>query len=64
MKNQKQMFEASFERPSDFFELDTEVQWAIDKSLGILDWEGGNLSEEEKQRFKDHYDYFKNNPGG
>jgi len=27
-------------RPDDFFSLNPETQWAIDKSLGILDWNG------------------------
>ena len=53
--NEQEMFEKSFERPSNFFKLDEEEQWAIDKNLGILDWIGGNLTEEEKKRFKDHY---------
>ena len=53
---QKQMFEKSFQRPIDFFELSAETQWAIDKSLGILDWDG-NLTEEELKRFKEHYNF-------
>jgi hypothetical protein len=52
---QQDMFEASFGRPSNYFKLSGERQWEIDKSLGILDWEGGNLTEEEKERFKNHY---------
>ena len=27
-------------RPDDFFQLSGEQQWAIDKSLSILDWDG------------------------
>lgn len=27
-------------RPKDFFKLEAEAQWAVDKSLGILDWDG------------------------
>ena len=53
--NEKEMFEKSFERPTNFFELDGEEQWAIDKRLGILDWVGKDLTEDEKKRFKDHY---------
>ena len=49
------MFEKSFQRPSNFFKLSEERQWEIDKELGILDWVGGNLTEEEKIRFKNHY---------
>jgi hypothetical protein len=65
MLPQAWMFEASFRRPSDYCELNAAVQWAIDKSLGILDWDGGGhehpykLSEEERKRFEAHYDYYK-----
>ena len=52
---EQQMFEKSFERPRDYFKLSAEAQWAIDKQLGILDWQGGNLTEAEKVRFKEHY---------
>lgn len=50
------MFEQSFKRPSNFFELSQERQWDIDKELEILDWEGGLLTEAEKKRFNEHYD--------
>ena len=53
--SEKEMFEKSFQRPSNFFKLSGERQWEIDKELGILDWVGGNLTDEEKKRFKDHY---------
>jgi hypothetical protein len=53
--NQKEMFEASFQRPSNFFKLSPERQWEIDKNLGILDWVGGNLTKEENERFQNHY---------
>lgn len=53
--NEKEMFEQSFKRPSNFFKLDEERRWEIDKELGILDWVGNNLTEEEKIRFKNHY---------
>ncbi len=33
------------------------MQWEIDKSLGILDWEGNDLSDEDIKRFKSHYNY-------
>jgi len=52
---EREMFEESFKRPSDFFKLSGERQWAIDKSLGILDWMGEGLTEEDKKRFKEHY---------
>lgn len=50
------MFEKSFQRPKNFLNLSPEVQWAIDKSLGILDWEGTDLNEEECERIRQHYD--------
>lgn len=50
-------------RPSSYFELSAESQWATDKSLGILDWDGGGangpMTPAEKERFEAHYDYFK-----
>lgn len=55
---QKEMFEASFGRPHDYFLLDPETQWRIDDSLGILDWDGTkglDLTEAELQRFVKHY---------
>jgi hypothetical protein len=52
---ERQMFELSFQRPSYFFKLSAEEQWAIDKQLGILDWDGKDLSEDDMIRFHDHY---------
>lgn len=52
---EREMFEKSFERPSDFFKLSPEHQWHIDANLGILDWEGSDLTEEDRKRFKEHY---------
>lgn len=49
------MFEKSFQRPSNFFKLSGERQWEIDKELGILDWVGQDLTEEDKKRFNEHY---------
>lgn len=54
--SQKDMFEESFKRPTNYFKLPPDRQWAIDKQLGILDWEGGNLTKEEQERFQKHYD--------
>jgi hypothetical protein len=53
---ENEMFEKSFQRPSNYFKLDGERQWDIDKSLGILDWEG-DLSVEEYTKFINHYDF-------
>lgn len=50
-------------RPSSYFELSAESQWATDESLGILDWDGsganGPMTPSERERFEAHYDYFK-----
>lgn len=54
--NEKEMFERSFQRPTDYFKLSSQKQWDIDKQLGILDWEGNGLSKEDTLRFKNHYD--------
>lgn len=53
---EREMFEKSFERPSNYFKLSPERQWEIDKDLGILDWIGEDLSDEDKKRFEEHYD--------
>ena len=52
---ERQMFEASFSRPKNYFKLSAERQWEIDKQLGILDWIGEGLSKEDIKRFEDHY---------
>ena len=57
---QSEMFERSFARPRNFFELSPQRQWEIDKDLGILDWEGKDLTKEEKIRFEKHYAARKN----
>jgi len=53
--SEREMFEKSFERPSNFFKLSSSVQWEIDKKLGILDWKGEGLSEKDVERFNKHY---------
>lgn len=53
---EREMFERSFQRPKNFLKLSAETQWAIDKSLGILDWEGSGLTEEDRARLEAHYD--------
>lgn len=52
---EKEMFEKSFQRPSNFFKLSAEEQWIIDKSLGILDWKGTGFKHADKERFNNHY---------
>ena len=54
--SEREMFEQSFKRPKDFFKLSAQEQWYIDKDLGILDWQGEGLSEEDLQRFDNHYE--------
>lgn len=54
--NEREKFEQSFQRPKNFYSLPPREQWAIDKQLGILDWEGSDLTEEDKRRFREHYD--------
>lgn len=49
------MFEQSFKRPKNYFELTSSEQWDIDKRLGILDWCAEDLSEADRKRFRDHY---------
>lgn len=52
---EREMFERSFQRPKNYFKLSAKEQWDIDRGLGILDWEGTGLSEEDIKRFHDHY---------
>ena len=52
---EREMFEKSFNRPTNYFKLSEHRQWEIDKDLGILDWVGGNLTSEDKIKFKNHY---------
>ena len=52
---EREMFEKSFERPSNFFDLNVKKQTEIDKKLGILDWKGTKLIKEDKKRFNDYY---------
>lgn len=52
---EREIFLASFNRPRDYFELPLKSQWEIDRQLGILDWKGEDLSEEDLKRFKAHY---------
>lgn len=53
---ERQMFEASFGRPANYFSLSARDQYEIDKRLGILDWQGINLTSQDMERFKAHYD--------
>jgi hypothetical protein len=53
---EQQMYEESFKRPKNYFKLSAQEQWDIDKNLGILDWIGDDLTEEQKKRFEEYYD--------
>lgn len=53
---EREMFEKSFERPSNFLKLSGQEQWKIDKKLGILDWNGEGLTEKDKERLRKHYE--------
>jgi len=53
---EREMFEKSFERPAFFFSLPEPRQWDIDKKLGILDWNGSDLSKEDLERYNSHYE--------
>lgn len=53
--SEKEIFEQSFQRPKNYFELDAKTQWQIDKELGILDWQGKGLTTKDKKRYKNHY---------
>lgn len=53
---ERAMFERSFGRPRNYRKLSPEAQWAIDKSLGILDWEGKYLTEADEIRLNKHYE--------
>jgi hypothetical protein len=53
---EREMFEKSFQRPKDYFKLSARQQWDIDSRLGILDWDGDGLTEEDLKRFDAHYE--------
>jgi hypothetical protein len=52
---EREMFETSFQRPKNYFKLSPERQWDIDSDLGILDWMGNDLTEEDTKRFNEYY---------
>jgi hypothetical protein len=53
--SQRDMFEKSFQRPRNYFRLNPQKQWEIDRKLGILDWNGDGLTDEDRKRFEAHY---------
>ena len=52
---EREMFERSFQRPTDFFKRPLGEQFEIDEALGILDWRGEDLSNEDRMRYFAHY---------
>jgi hypothetical protein len=52
---EREMFERSFQRPKNYFKLTPRHQWNIDDNLGILDWKGEDLSDEDKLRFNTYF---------
>ena len=53
--SEREMFEKSFDRPRNYFELSEREQWDIDSKLVILDWIGEGLTKKDKKRFKEYY---------
>ncbi len=53
--NEREMFEKSFERPRNFLSLSARERWDVDKSLGILDWEGRDLTEQDQERMNQYF---------
>jgi len=53
--SEREMFEKSFQRPRNFWQLSAELQWEIDSQLGILDWTGEGLTTADRARFAAHY---------
>ena len=49
-----EMFRNALQRPTDYHKLSHEVQWSIDKQLGLLDWEGPK-TDDEWNRLRDHH---------
>ena len=52
---EREMFEQSFKRPPNYFNLPQQEQYRIDRELGILDWQGDDLNNEDLERFSLHY---------
>jgi len=55
-KREREMFEKTFMRPRNYFKLTPKQQWDIDAALGILDWTGAGMTDEERTRYHRHYD--------
>ncbi len=57
---EREMFEKSFQRPRNYFDLSPAERWAIDKELGILDWNGDGLDQKDLDRLNEHYNLMEN----
>ena len=44
----------ALQRPADYYQRSPQDQWAIDKRVGILDWEG-DITASEMQMLLDHH---------
>jgi hypothetical protein len=53
---EREMFEKSFMRPRNYSYLSAQEQWDIDSALGILDWQGTELSTDDVMRYLAHYE--------
>jgi hypothetical protein len=53
---EREMFERSFMRPTNYWKLSHKKQWEIDNELGILDWQGEDLTSEDMERYVSYYD--------
>lgn len=47
-------FEQAMKRPSNFYSLSGMEKWAIDRRLGILDWDG-RLTEDQTQQYNKRF---------
>jgi hypothetical protein len=52
----REMFEESFKRPTNYHKLSPDEQWDIDERLGILDLDGNMLSALDIERYHKHYE--------
>ena len=53
---EREMFERSFMRPTNYWKLSHNKQWEIDSELGILDWQGEDLTSEDMERYVSYYE--------
>lgn len=52
---EKKLYEKTFKRPKNYFKLPLTEQWSIDSKLGIMDWKGHGMNQEELSRYQKHY---------